>query len=141
MSELQTVKVPDIGDVDDVEVIEVLVSVGDTVDVETSLVTVESDKASMEIPSPAAGVITSMHVQTGDRVSEGSDLLVLDVASSAEPASKGSDKSDGPAGSSADSSGIASTTASASAAASAGSAANAPDLVVIPQPFVQPISA
>jgi len=56
MSELQTVKIPDIGDVDDVEVIEVLVSVGDTVDVETSLITVESDKASMEIPSPASGV-------------------------------------------------------------------------------------
>jgi len=119
MSELQTVKVPDIGDVDDVEVIEVLVSVGDTVDVETSLVTVESDKASMEIPSPAAGVITSMHVQTGDRVSEGSDLLVLDLASSAKPASKGGDKSDGPAGSSADSSGIAGTTASAGTASSA----------------------
>ena len=80
MSELQTVKIPDIGDVDDVEVIEVLVSVGDTVDVETSLITVESDKASMEIPSPARGVITSVLVNTGERVSEGSDILVLDVA-------------------------------------------------------------
>lgn len=80
MSELQTVKIPDIGDVEDVEIIEILVAVGDTVDVETSLLTVESDKASMEVPSPAAGVITSLLVSTGDRVSEGSDIIVLDVA-------------------------------------------------------------
>lgn len=80
MSELETVKIPDIGDVNDVEVIEVLVSVGDTIAQEDSLVTVESDKASMEIPSPAAGVITSILIATGDRVSEGSDILVLDVA-------------------------------------------------------------
>lgn len=91
MSELQTVKIPDIGDVDDVEVIEVLVSVGDTVDVETSLITVESDKASMEIPSPASGVITSMLVDTGDRVSEGQDILVLDVASEGAAASSSND--------------------------------------------------
>lgn len=82
MSELQTIKIPDIGDVDDVEIIEVLVAEGDSIDVETSLVTVESDKASMEIPSPAAGIITSLLVSTGDRVSEGSDILVLDVAAS-----------------------------------------------------------
>lgn len=80
MSELQTVKVPDIGDVNDVEVIEVLVSVGDTVALEDSLVTVESDKASMEIPAPVAGVITSMLVKSGDRIAEGSDILVIDVA-------------------------------------------------------------
>lgn len=86
MSELQTIKIPDIGDVDDVEIIEVLVAVGDTVDVETSLVTVESDKASMEIPSPAAGVITSLLVSTGDRVSEGSDIVVMDVANAATAA-------------------------------------------------------
>ncbi len=87
MSELQTIKVPDIGDVDDVEIIEVLVAVGDSIDVETSLVTVESDKASMEIPSPVAGVITSLLVSTGDRVSEGSDIVVMDVATTAEAAS------------------------------------------------------
>ncbi|MGQ7844120.1 dihydrolipoyl dehydrogenase [Granulosicoccus sp. 3-233] len=80
MSELETVKIPDIGDASDVEVIEVLVSVGDTIAKEDSLITVESDKASMEIPSPAAGVITSLLVNTGDRVSEGSDILVMDVA-------------------------------------------------------------
>ncbi len=99
MSDLETVKIPDIGDVDDVEIIEVLVSVGDTIALEDSLVTVESDKASMEIPSPATGVITSLLVKTGDRVSEGSDILVLDVAASASTgtadasASKGSDAS------------------------------------------------
>ena len=84
MSELQTIKVPDIGDVNDVEVIEVLVSVGDTVALEDSLVTVESDKASMEIPAPVAGVITSMLVTSGDRIAEGSDILVIDVATSAK---------------------------------------------------------
>jgi len=86
MSELQTIKIPDIGDVDDVEIIEVLVAVGDTIDLEASLVTVESDKASMEIPSPVAGVITSVLVNTGDRVSEGSDIMVMDVAASSETA-------------------------------------------------------
>ena len=93
MSELQTIKIPDIGDTDDVEIIEILVAEGDTVDVETSLVTVESDKASMEIPSPAAGVITSMLVKTGDKVSEGSDILVLDVAAGADESEDKSSKS------------------------------------------------
>jgi len=68
------------GDFDDVEVIEVLIAVGDTIDVETSLITVESDKASMEIPSPAAGVVTSVVVSVGDRVSPGTDLMVIDAA-------------------------------------------------------------
>jgi pyruvate dehydrogenase E2 component (dihydrolipoamide acetyltransferase) len=72
------VKVPDIGDFKDVEVIEVLVKPGDSVKVEQSLVTVESDKASMEIPSSAAGVVKEMHVKLGDKISEGSLLLVLD---------------------------------------------------------------
>ena len=81
MSELQTVKVPDIGDFDDVEVIEVLVAEGDEIAAETSLITVESDKASMEIPSPVAGTVTSLVIKVGDRVSAGSDLMVVDVAS------------------------------------------------------------
>ena len=83
MSELQTVKLPDIGDFDEVEVIEVLVAEGDTITEETSLITVESDKASMEIPAPVGGTITSMIVKAGDKVSQGSDLLVVDVAASA----------------------------------------------------------
>jgi len=84
MSDLETIKVPDIGDVEDVEVIEVLVSVGDTVAVEDSLITVESDKASMEIPAPKAGVITSLHVNPGDRIAAGSDILVLDIAATSD---------------------------------------------------------
>ncbi len=70
--------VPDIGDFADVEIIEVLVSPGDTVDAEDSLITVESDKASMEIPTPRSGVIVSVAVSVGDRVSEGSLLITLE---------------------------------------------------------------
>jgi dihydrolipoyl dehydrogenase len=77
-----TIKVPDIGDFDKVEVIEVLVTAGETVNVEDSLITVESDKASMEIPSPQAGIIKSVSVQVGDNVSEGSNLLELEVIES-----------------------------------------------------------
>ena len=72
------VKVPDIGDFKDVEVIEVLVKPGDRVAAEQSLVTVESDKASMEIPSSAAGVVKEMKVKVGDRVNEGTLLLLLE---------------------------------------------------------------
>lgn len=72
------VKVPDIGDFKEVTVIEVLVKPGDVVKADQSLVTVESDKASMEIPSSAAGTVKSLKVQVGDKVSEGSFLLVLE---------------------------------------------------------------
>jgi pyruvate dehydrogenase E2 component (dihydrolipoamide acetyltransferase) len=71
------VEVPDIGDFKDVEVIELLVSPGDVVRPEQSLITVESDKASMEIPSPTGGVVVGLKVKIGDRVSRGSPLLVL----------------------------------------------------------------
>jgi len=74
------VKVPDIGDFKDVAVIEVLVKPGETVAVDTSLVIVESDKASMEIPSSHAGVVKDVTVKTGDKVSEGSTILVLEAA-------------------------------------------------------------
>ena len=77
MSQLVEVKVPDIGDFDTVEVIEVLVKPGDTIRAEQSLITVESDKASMEIPSSAAGVVSEMRVKLGDKVSEGSLVLLL----------------------------------------------------------------
>jgi dihydrolipoamide dehydrogenase len=85
MSEVQ-VKVPDIGDFKDVAVIEVLVKAGDTVKVEQSLITVESDKASMEIPSSHAGVVKSMAVKVGDKVSEGSVVLTLEAAEGAAAA-------------------------------------------------------
>ncbi|MHB0919770.1 MAG: dihydrolipoyl dehydrogenase [Thiomonas delicata] len=76
------VKVPDIGDFKEVEVIEILVKPGDVVAVEQSLVTVESDKASMEIPSSAAGVVKALRVKLGDKVSEGSVLLDLEADAS-----------------------------------------------------------
>jgi len=74
------VKVPDIGDFKEVQIIELLVKVGDTVKVEQSLITVESDKASMEIPSSHAGVIRELRVALGDKVSEGTVLAVLEAA-------------------------------------------------------------
>src|SRR6185369_6516992 len=79
------VKVPDIGDFDEVSVIELLVKTGDTVKAEQSLVTVESDKASMEIPSSSAGVVKEMKVKLGDKVKEGSVLVVLDSMTAAAP--------------------------------------------------------
>ncbi|MBN8753146.1 MULTISPECIES: dihydrolipoyllysine-residue acetyltransferase [Variovorax] len=82
------VKVPDIGDFDEVAVIEVLVKVGDTVKAEQSLITVESDKASMEIPSSTAGVVKELKVEVGGKVKEGSVVLVLEAegAGAAAPA-------------------------------------------------------
>jgi len=77
------VKVPDIGDFTDVPVIEVLVKPGDTVKVEDSLVTLESDKATMDVPAPAAGVIQSVGVKVGDKVSEGRLLLTIAEGSAA----------------------------------------------------------
>jgi pyruvate dehydrogenase E2 component (dihydrolipoamide acetyltransferase) len=87
---LVEVKVPDIGDFKDVEVIELLVKPGDTVKVEQSLITVESDKASMEIPSSHAGVVKEMKIKLGDKVGEGSLLLMLQAdTSAAAPAAAG----------------------------------------------------
>ncbi|WP_041682559.1 dihydrolipoyllysine-residue acetyltransferase [Pusillimonas sp. T7-7] len=79
MSNTIEVKVPDIGDFSEVEIIEVLVSEGDTIAAEQSLITVESDKASMEIPSPQAGVVKSVAVKVGDRVKEGSVILQVEM--------------------------------------------------------------
>ncbi len=77
---LMDILVPDIGDFDEVGVIELLVKAGDTVKAEQSLITVESDKASMEIPSSHAGVVKELRVQVGDKVKQGSVVLVLDAA-------------------------------------------------------------
>ncbi len=76
------IKVPDIGDFDEVTVIELLVKVGDTIAVDQSLLTVESDKASMEIPSSSAGVVKAINVKLGDKVKEGSVVLSLENANS-----------------------------------------------------------
>lgn len=86
MSKMIEVFVPDIGDFDDVEVIEVLVSEGEHINEEDSLITVESDKATMEIPSSHSGVVAKVKVNVGERVSEGSLILLLDADSVAETA-------------------------------------------------------
>jgi dihydrolipoamide dehydrogenase len=81
------IKVPDIGDFSEVTVIELMVKPGDPVAVDQSLITVESDKASMEIPSSHAGVVTSLTVKVGDKVAEGSVVLVMEVAAAVGAAS------------------------------------------------------
>jgi pyruvate dehydrogenase E2 component (dihydrolipoamide acetyltransferase) len=83
MGNMVEIKVPDIGDFKDVEVIEVLVKPGDTVAKEQSLITVESDKASMEIPSAAAGIVKELKVKLGDKVSEGTAILLLEAGEAA----------------------------------------------------------
>src|SRR5262245_60482587 len=79
------VKVPDIGDFKSVDVIEILVKPGDQVAPEQSLITLESDKATMELPSPSAGTVKSFVVKVGDKVSEGSPILLLDAAEAKAP--------------------------------------------------------
>lgn len=80
------VKVPDIGDFKEVEVIELMVKVGDTIKVDQSLITVESDKASMEIPSSQAGVVKELKVKVGDKIAEGSVLLTVEASGAAASA-------------------------------------------------------
>ncbi len=82
------VKVPDIGDFKDIPVIEVLVKPGDSVAREAPLVTLESDKATMDVPAPAAGVVKELRVRVGDKVSEGSLVLTLESSGAAAPAVK-----------------------------------------------------
>jgi len=96
MSATTDVVVPDIGDFKDVEIIEVLVKAGDTVAQEQSLITVESDKASMEIPSSAAGVVKQVLVKVGDKVSQGSPILKLEAAAAAPAAAKPKEASASP---------------------------------------------
>jgi pyruvate dehydrogenase E2 component (dihydrolipoamide acetyltransferase) len=86
MATTREISVPDIGDFKEVAVIEILVKAGDAVRPEQSLITVESDKATMEIPSPAAGVVKELRVKAGDKVSQGSLILLLDAADGAPAA-------------------------------------------------------
>lgn len=78
LTQIEEIRVPDIGDFDNIPVVEVLVSVGETVTVEQSLVTLESDKASMDVPAPTSGVIKTLDVAVGDEVSEGALILTLE---------------------------------------------------------------
>ena len=77
----EIIKVPDLGGADEVEVIEVCVAVGDQIEVEQSLVVLESDKASMEIPSPLAGRVLSLSMKVGDTVAEQAPILELELES------------------------------------------------------------
>ena len=113
------IQVPDIGDFDEVAVIELLVKVGDTVAVDQSLITVESDKASMEIPSSHAGVVTALKVKLGDKVKQGSVIVAVEAAGAAAPAT------------------AASAPASASASSSAAPAAPAPPSPTAPATAVR----
>ncbi len=88
MSSVIEVKVPDIGDFKDVPVIEVLVKPGDSIEKEDSLVTLESDKATMEVPAPEAGVVKELRVKLGDKVSEGAVILLLEADGAAAKAPK-----------------------------------------------------
>ena len=89
MGAIREVVVPDIGDFKDVPVIEVLVKPGDSVKAEDSLVTLESDKATMEVPAPFGGVVKEMRIKVGDKVSEGVLILTLEAHDGAQlPASK-----------------------------------------------------
>ncbi|MGY3266943.1 dihydrolipoyllysine-residue acetyltransferase [Lysobacter sp. HA35] len=86
MADLKEARVPDIGNYDDVPVIEVLVSVGDTVKADQGLVTLESDKATMEVPAPFAGVVRELKVKVGDKLAEGALVAMIEPADAAAPA-------------------------------------------------------
>ncbi|MET0333314.1 MAG: biotin/lipoyl-containing protein, partial [Rhizobacter sp.] len=128
------IQVPDIGDFDEVSVIEVLVKPGDTVKAEQSLITVESDKASMEIPSSSAGVVKDIKVKLGDKVKQGSVIVVVEgeggAAAPAAPAPAASAPAPAPASAPAASPAPAAASAPAPAAASA--AASGPVEVKVP---------
>jgi pyruvate dehydrogenase E2 component (dihydrolipoamide acetyltransferase) len=97
------VKVPDIGDFTDIPIIEIFVKPGDAVKAEDSLITLESDKATMDVPSPAAGTVKEVRVKVGDRVSEGSPIVIVETsgdesgAGAAKPASASTPASAAPA--------------------------------------------
>ncbi|MGH8744312.1 MAG: dihydrolipoyl dehydrogenase [Burkholderiales bacterium] len=86
MSKLIEVKVPDLGDFKDVPVIEILVKPGDRIAKEDPLITLESDKAAMDVPSPDAGTVKEIKVKVGDKISEGSTIVVLETAATTQPA-------------------------------------------------------
>jgi len=135
MNDTAEIRVPDIGDFKEVDVIEVLVKPGDTVEKETSLITVESDKATMEIPSPAAGVVKELKLKIGDKVSEGTLIMLLDTADAATaapappPAAAASAPAAGSRGSAA-APGIPTASSTAPAAAAAGADLHAEVLVL-----------
>ncbi|MCA3019503.1 MAG: dihydrolipoyl dehydrogenase [Rhodocyclaceae bacterium] len=125
MSHTIEIKVPDIGDFKDIPVIEVLVKVGDTVKKEDSLVSLESDKATMEVPSTHAGVVKEIRVQVGDKVSEGAVVLLLEAESATAPSSGDTKSSGGESVVSAAERGVANARQAPAAPVGTASAANA----------------
>jgi len=126
------VKVPDIGDFKDIPVIEIFVKTGDSVKAEDSLISLESDKATMDVPAPAAGVVTDVRLKLGDKVSEGTLILTLDTATTADakpaaPAAAPAPTAPPPAAAAP----IAAVTAPAPAAAPAPASASAPPAAAI----------
>ncbi len=145
------IKVPDIGDFDGVEIIEVLVKAGDTVAAEQSIITVESDKASMEIPCPQAGVVKEMKVKIGDKVKEGTLMLILEpaaggAAAAAPAASEPAPKAEAPKAESAPAAAaapaveakVAPTTAPAAASAPAAAEPHNPTAASVNAPHASP---
>ncbi|TDJ22047.1 MAG: branched-chain alpha-keto acid dehydrogenase subunit E2 [Gammaproteobacteria bacterium] len=84
MAELKIIKLPNIGDFEEIEVIEVLIAAGDAIAAEDSIIVLESDKSTMEIPSPFGGIVKSISVQVGDRISEGSEVAKIEVSETVE---------------------------------------------------------
>ena len=91
MANLTEVKVPDIGDASGVDVIEVLVSVGDEISVDDGLIVLETDKATMEVPASDAGVVKSIEVKVGDKVSEGDLIVKIEASESSNDDASDSD--------------------------------------------------
>jgi pyruvate dehydrogenase E2 component (dihydrolipoamide acetyltransferase) len=132
MGTKREILVPDIGDFEDVEVIEVLVGAGDAIEVEASLVTLESDKATLEVPSPYAGSVLEVRVAEGDRVSEGSVLLVLDAETDAQSGTETETQRE--TGSESESAGAVVQSSAASPAVASAAAASSSEPVAIPRP-------
>ena len=142
------IKVPDIGDFDGVEIIEVLVKAGDTVAAEQSIITVESDKASMEIPCPQAGVVKEMKVKIGDKVKEGTLMLILEPAgesaAAAAPKAEEAPKAEAPKAESAPAAApavetkVATTTAPAAASAPVPAESHNPTAASVNAPHASP---
>ena len=126
MSNITAIEVPDIGDFDSVEVIEILVKVGDAVKAEQSLITVESDKASMEIPTSVAGIVKSIAVKVGDKIKQGSVMLSVEATASSGAAAPAASSTSGASAASPVSAQSSSAQASSGPSNSAQAAATAP---------------
>lgn len=96
MSSIKNIELPDIGDFDEVEVIEILVSIGDTIAEDDSIITLESDKASMEIPSPSAGTVAQINISIGDKIKQGDSLISLETTQESEEGTTNEEESSAP---------------------------------------------